>query len=575
MPNITRGGNARGLMVYLLGPGRANEHVDQHILAGTEDIAGPDFFGGRTLTHDEALRAGRRLDLDRLEHGTEIVSTRTRWDYEAQEMASAGRGPAHVWHCSLTLHPDEGALSDETWAKIAEDFVDEMGFTAASGKAACRWVAVRHGVNAGGGDHIHIAVNLVREDGTKASVWRDWPRAQAACNTLERRYGLAVVESREHQRGSRGDSPAEQAVARRDGQALTDRARLEIALRAAASGARTESEFLLALRGAGVLVRPRYAKGTREHVDGFSVAVRPPEGARPNWIGAYYVARDLSLRRLRTGWADVSGERRKALALWAPQRRTPGRPWVSREEWAGRQKEMWKAMAAAVDESLARLDAVPVGDDESLAACARDAAGVFASLSARYEGHHPNSFALASAARSIGRLAQRKPPPTRRTRPPSQARAAFAQAALGPSPLTSDRSEHVWQAAARLVGALAETLRLHGQIVTARRVRADAEKALAALQPRPVAQRLVEVTFPDRQTPSSTRPRTDDGKAPARPRAGLSEAEVAQALLAASFDPMPSVSSSPTANTPDEFESRTHRWRPRHRDPGKNRGTSR
>mgnify|MGYP000956696364 CR=1 FL=1 len=563
MPNITRGGNARGLMVYLLGPGRANEHVDQHILAGTEDIAGPDFFGGRTLTHDEALRAGRRLDLDRLEHGTEIVSTRTRWDYEAQEMASAGRGPAHVWHCSLTLHPDEGALSDETWAKIAEDFVDEMGFTAASGKAACRWVAVRHGVNAGGGDHIHIAVNLVREDGTKASVWRDWPRAQAACNTLEHRYGLAVVESREHQRGSRGDSPAEQAAARRDGQALTDRARLEIALRAAASGARTESEFLLALRGEGVLVRPRYAKGTREHVDGFSVAVRPPEGARPNWIGAYYVARDLSLRRLRTGWADVSGERRKALALWAPQRRTPGRPWVSREEWDARQKEMWKAMAAAVDESLARLDAVPVGDDESLAACARDAAGVFASLSARYDGRHPNSFALAGAARSIGRLAQRKPPPVRRTRPPSQARAAFAHACLRTGGSGRfDEDERVWQAAARLVQALAATLAVHGQTVTARRVRADAEKALAILQPRPVAQRLVEVTFPDRQTPSSTRPRTDDGKAPARPRAGLSEAEVAQALLAATFDPMPSVSSPPTATTPDEALPRRPRRRP-------------
>ena len=111
------------------------------------------------------------------------------------------------------------------------------------------------------------------------------------------------------------------------------------------------------------------------------------------------------------------------------------------------QKDIWKAMATAVDESLARLDAVPVGDNESLAACARDAAGIFAALSARYEGHHPNSFALAGAARSIGRLAQRKPPPTRRTRPPSQARAAFAQAALGASPLTSDRSEHgVWWA---------------------------------------------------------------------------------------------------------------------------------
>lgn len=567
MPNITRGGNARGLMVYLLGPGRANEHTDQHILAGTEDIAGPDFFGGRTLTHDEALRAGRRLDLDRLEHGTEVISTRTRWDYEAQEMASAGRGPAHVWHCSLTLHPDEGALSDKTWAKIAEDFVDEMGFTAASGKAACRWVAVRHGVNAGGGDHIHIAVNLVREDGTKASVWRDWPRAQAACNTLEHRYGLAVVESREHQRGSRGDSPAEQAAARRDGQALTDRARLEIALRAAASGARTESEFLRALRGTGVLVRPRYARGTREHVDGFSVALRPTDGSRPNWIGAYYVARDLSLRRLRTGWADLSSERRKALALWAPQR-PQDRPWVSREEWDARQKEIWKAMAAAVDESLARLDAVPVGDDEALAACARDAAGVFASLSARYDGRHPNSFALAGAARSIGRIAQRKPPPTRRTRPPSQARAAFAQAALGPSPLTSNRSEHVWQAAARLVGALAETLRLHGQIVTARRVHADAEKALSVLQPVPVAQRIVEQTFPDLQ---STPPARAENAGAITPRTGRSEVEMARSLLAASFGPLSSAPSPPTAPTPD---APPRRRRPK-KNPGKDHGRSR
>ena len=200
MPNITRGGNARGLMCYLLGPGRANEHTDQRVLAGTFDIAGRDFFGHRPLTHAEALRVGKRLDLDRLEHGTEILAKRTRWDYDAEAIVSTGKGPAHVWHCSLTLHPDEGRLTDETWAKIASDFMDEMGFTEASGKAPCRWVAVRHGANAGGGDHIHIACVLVRDDGTKASVWRDYARAQAACNTLEHRHGLAVVESREHQR---------------------------------------------------------------------------------------------------------------------------------------------------------------------------------------------------------------------------------------------------------------------------------------------------------------------------------------------------------------------------------------
>ena len=74
MPNITRGGNACGLMCYLLGPGRANEHTDQRVLAGTFDIAGRDFFGHRPLTHAEALRVGKRLDLDRLEHGTEVLA---------------------------------------------------------------------------------------------------------------------------------------------------------------------------------------------------------------------------------------------------------------------------------------------------------------------------------------------------------------------------------------------------------------------------------------------------------------------------------------------------------------------
>ena len=45
-----------------------------------------------------------------------------------------------------------------------------MGFTEISGKADCRWVAVRHGLSKAGNDHIHIAVNLVREDGAKASM---------------------------------------------------------------------------------------------------------------------------------------------------------------------------------------------------------------------------------------------------------------------------------------------------------------------------------------------------------------------------------------------------------------------
>jgi hypothetical protein len=44
-----------------------------------------------------------------------------------------------------------------------------------TGKADCRWVAVRHGLSTNGNDHIHIAVSLVREDRTKASVHNDRP----------------------------------------------------------------------------------------------------------------------------------------------------------------------------------------------------------------------------------------------------------------------------------------------------------------------------------------------------------------------------------------------------------------
>ena len=114
---------------------------------------------------------------------------------------------------------------------------------------------------------------------------------------------------------------------------------------------------------------------------------------------------------------------------------------------------------------------------------------------------------------------------------------------------------------AGLVQALAATLTVHGQTVTARRMRADAEKALAALQPRPVAQRLVEVTFPDLQgTPPG---RAEDGAASSpAPRTGLSEAEVAQALLAATFEPLSSVPSPPTAATPDEALPRRPRRHP-------------
>jgi len=497
MPNITRGGNARGLLSYLFGPGRTNEHTDQHIIAGTDDIADAQFFGGRVLSNDEALRVGARLDLDRLEHGTEVLGTRTHWDYTRQTMVTDGRGPAHVWHCSLTLHPDEAPLSDDQWSRIANDFMDEMGLTDAAGKAPCRWVAVRHGTNSGGGDHIHIACVLIREDGTKANVWRDYVRAQAACNTLEHKYGLAVVESRERQRGALGETPAEQRTANEKGTGLTDRARLELAIRAAAAGAETETEFVTALREQGVLVRPRYARGTREYVDGYSVACRPSGDQRPHWIGGGYVARDLSLRRLRTGWHNTADARRQALPYWQP------RPHHALQKPQYAQQDLWRDMAGAIDKLIDDIDRIAPGDAEQLSSCARHAAGIFSALALRYD---TKSFELSRAARSLGMLAQFKPMPTRPGRIPPRSQRRFIRSVVSATARPSSLAVH---SATRLATALTRSLELDAQLNTARRTRSHLQAALRSLEPRrsapenyaaQLSRRVLEASF----TPMST-----------------------------------------------------------------------
>lgn len=86
---------------------------------------------------------------------------------------------------SLSLRAEEGDLTDQKWGEIAQDFMDEMGFTEASGRAPAQWVAIRHGHSKAGNDHIHIAASMVREDGTKWGSWRDFLRAQKVVRELE------------------------------------------------------------------------------------------------------------------------------------------------------------------------------------------------------------------------------------------------------------------------------------------------------------------------------------------------------------------------------------------------------
>ena len=155
--------------------------------------------GDRVLDQGDAAALARFLDEPRREFGTRVTIA------ERDENGRVvGARDAHVWHCSLSLHPDEPALSDQRWGELCDEFVAAMGFAGPDARAQCRWVAIRHGESAGGSDHAHVVVALVAEDGSKASVHYDQPRAQNAARELEQRFGLLRLEARTRGTGSRG-----------------------------------------------------------------------------------------------------------------------------------------------------------------------------------------------------------------------------------------------------------------------------------------------------------------------------------------------------------------------------------
>jgi hypothetical protein len=381
MPNITRGTRMSGLLVYLAGEGRHNEHTEPHLVAG--DPALMAWHDDTELNRDAALAIAKHLDQARALFEVEVAG-------------------GSVWHCSLSLRAAEGQLSDEQWGAIAHDFVDGMGFTDESGKAPCRWVAVRHGLSSNGNDHIHVAVSLVREDGTKAGVWNDRPRAQALAGELECKHGLQVLESRGAGFGSRGVHPAEQAKTARTGAAEPARFTLARTVRGCAAASADEAEFVRRLRRAGVLARPRYAAGRDDVVAGYSVAHRPGPGERPIWYGGGHLARDLTLPRMRTEWEDTPQSATAAVAEWNAAKRNRRAVSVGREVDEP-DPALWARYTAEVEQLRERLRSVPADDKATWAHVAKETSGAFAAWSLQVEA---TPGPLAATADSLARSAQ-------------------------------------------------------------------------------------------------------------------------------------------------------------------------
>jgi hypothetical protein len=105
---VVRGSNVGGLLRYLYGPGRANEHTDPHLVAG--------FGDPHELEPDR--RADGSPDLRRLA-GLLLLPL---------ALDPFGGCEKPVWHCSVRAGPGDRMLSDEEWGQIAAAVMDRTGF---------------------------------------------------------------------------------------------------------------------------------------------------------------------------------------------------------------------------------------------------------------------------------------------------------------------------------------------------------------------------------------------------------------------------------------------------------------
>ena len=465
IPNIVTGGDTGGLMRYLVGPGRANEHENPHVIAGSRDIV-RKWGDWETISVSQAGEIATRLDAYMHETGTFPTGKVRRFNPATGVVEWNGEIEAnHVWHCSLSLSPEEAALGDEVWGRIASDFMSEMGFTGSDGKASCRWVAIHHGSAKNGGDHIHIAANVVREDGTKWSPWYDQRKAQRACNVLEHRYGLLVVESRERGRGSRCDSAAAQNAAKRAGASRTDRAVLEERLRTAATASASEADFVRRARRLGVRLHPRFARGRTDIVVGYSAALRTEDGQQTRWWGGGRIARDLTLTQLRTRWEDTPTSALEAVEAWKGH-------YPKRAPYDG---PLWEDRIRALEHFRAHLDRLSPTDHVGLANASADVAGLLhaQAITARTSGGRDM---LERAAVQVGRCAQLKTRPADKRLVDVGARMA-SDLALSIAAATNPRMAAVALAhtTVDLVQAIADLHEAAGQAATAAAIERDAQ----------------------------------------------------------------------------------------------------
>ncbi|QKV93036.1 mobilization protein [Streptomyces sp. NA02950] len=278
---------------YLFGKGRANEHVDPHLVASWNDFA-PD--PGRSPHRDpKVVQAQLAAQLD-------------------QPVTMLGdKAPKYtVWHCPVRAAPEDPILTDAQWADIARRIVAAAGIAPEGDAEACRWVAVRHA-----DDHIHIAATLVRQDGRRPQRDYDQRAVQREARQIEVDYRLRRLKPGDGTAAKRPTSK-EHFKAKRLGQEAATRDVLRLRVRRAVAAATDEAEFFALLEATGVTVRLKRGPSGDALGCNFALPGDINDKGEPVFYAGSTLAGDLSLPKIRQRLTTTTPE---------PKAVRPGNPW--------------------------------------------------------------------------------------------------------------------------------------------------------------------------------------------------------------------------------------------------------
>ncbi|MFJ8195198.1 relaxase/mobilization nuclease domain-containing protein [Streptomyces sp. NPDC096094] len=268
------GDDTAGLLFYLYGPGKRDEHVDPHLVAAWDPYL-PD--PGRS---NEMTISDLAMLLD-----APVRTLRGR------------RSPLHVFHVAVRNPPEDRRLTDEQWARVAREMMHAAGIAPHADAHGCRWVAVRHA-----DDHIHIVATRAREDGRQPRTSWSKLRMQEVARRFEVEWGLRRLT---HADGTarRWSKTGETEKAVRRGLSEPVRETLQRTVREATAASASDADFFARLAAAGLRVQQRIAPDG--NVTGYSVALPGDrdKGQAPVWFPGFRLAPDLSLPRVRERWS--------------------------------------------------------------------------------------------------------------------------------------------------------------------------------------------------------------------------------------------------------------------------------